>query len=534
LNYVKLAAAAICLQLALNTGQSQPSLSEDQMADRFDEAQRAFHSGQLDRATALYRDLLRLQPGLLEARMNLGLVYFTAGDYVNASTEMAHLLHQQPSLAPANAILGMSYLKLGSPLKAAVPLRRAVRLAPADRDAVLALAACEQALQNYREAAKQLRAVSMLEPNSELALFRLGHGYLGLSKQITEELTASRRAIPWIHRLKGDLAAARCLWNEAAEEYGSASAIEPSQSGLHDVLDYARSKQSDASNASCDSTTPIARAIGQSCSSGKQQDCATRVRSKGTPTASGHVALGKVLLRMGKDEAASEEFADALSLKKDDAESMYWLVRTYARLTEAAFAQLLAAFPDSARTHQLRAETFAVREAYSEAIEEYRAAIRLQPREIELYEELGNLYLLTRALPEARELLEAAAEGSPNARILHLLGRVYLELEQPDIAIPYLEKASNGSPELLEVHGDLGRAYFRTGKVQLAARELKQAAPIDRSGDLHYLLYQSCVALGETRLAAAALTQSRALRERTFATDRSKLTGTATRFPISK
>lgn len=533
MNYARLAAVAICLHVALDTGQTQPSKDENQIATRFDEAQRAFHSGQFETAIAIYRDLLRLQPGLLEARMNLGLVYFSAGDYVNASTEMTRLLQQQPSLAPANAILGMSYLKLGSPLKAAVPLRRAVRLVPADRDAVLALAACEQALQNYAEAAKQLRRASMLEPNPELRLFRLGHGYLGLSKQITEQLTASRRALPWIHRLKGDLAAARCLWNEAAEEYGKASAIEPSQSGLHDVIEYVRSRQSDPPNAPCDSATPIAEATGQICTSGKNEDCA-RLRPKQTQTTLEHLASGKGLLRMGKDDAASEEFAAALSLKKDDAESMYWLVRSYARLSEAVFAQLLAAFPDSARTHQLRAETFAVREAYPQAIEEYRAAIQLQPREIELYEELGSLYLLTRALSEARELLRAALEASPSVRIVHLLGRVYLELEQPDNAIPYLEKASHAAPEQLEVHADLGRAYFRTDRVQLAARELKQAVPIDRSGDLHYLLYQSYVALGETRLAGAALSQSRALRETTFTTDRSRLTGATTRPPGSK
>src|SRR5205085_12442500 len=150
-----------------------------------------------------------------------------------------------------------------------------------------------------------------------------------------------------------------------------------------------------------------------------------RLRSKGTLSAEQHVALGKTLLRMREDEPASDQFAAALSAKKDDLEATYWLARSYARLSDAVFTKLLGAFPDSVRTHQLRAETFAIREAYPEAIEEYRAAIRLLLQDTELYEELGRLYLLTHALPEARELLETAERLVPSARVYHLLGGLY-------------------------------------------------------------------------------------------------------------
>ena len=511
----------ICVQLAL---------SEDQIAAMFEEAQRAFHSGQFDRAIATYQDVLRIRPGLAEARVNLGLVYFSAGDYTSASTEMARVLQQQPSLGAANAILGMSYLKLGFAQKAAAPLRRAVRLAPADREAATALAECEVALHNYREAGRQFRAVFAMEQNRELALFQLGHSYLRLSKQLTEELSGDSHDFSWVHRLKGDLLAEQCLWTEAAKEYAAASELDPAQKGLSSELDYVRSRRGEPSG-SCGSNAAksqfdwMRKVVGRSCASGSDEECASQLQAKPLLSASEHVALGKVSLRIGNDEAASDEFAAALALKKDDAESRYWLIRSYARLSDAVFAELVGAFPDSVRTHQLRAETFAVRGAYTNAIEEYRTAIRLFPQELELYEELGGLYIATHAFTEAQELLDTALRRGPNARVCHLLGQVYLELEQPERAVAYLENASAMVPELPELHADLGKAYFRVGNMQLAARELKHAAPIDRSGDLHYLLYQSYVKLGEPRLAAAALAQSRSLREAAFTTDRKRLTG---------
>jgi len=521
----------------------QFALAEDQIAGLFDEAQRAFHSGQFDRAIATYKDVLRLRPGLAEARMNLGLVYFSAGDYTNASAEMARVLQQQPSLGPANAILGMSYLRLGSPEKAAAPLRRAVRLAPSDREAAIALAECEQAVHNYREAARQFRAVFAMEQNRELALFQLGHSYLGLSKQLTEQLSRASLFLSGVRRLKGDLLAEHCLWTEAADEYAAASELDPAQRGLISELDYVRSRRGEAI-VSCGSNQNIGaaerrfdllrEAAGRSCASGSDEECATHLQANRILSDFEHVALGRVLLRIEKDETASDEFAAALALKRDDAESRYWLIHSYARLSESVFAQLVASFPGSLRTHQLRAETFAVRGAYANAIEEYRTAIRLFPQEMELFEELGSLYLATHALAEARELLEGALPRGPNARVCHLLGQVYLELEQPESAVTYLEKASAIAPELPEVHADLGKAYFRTGNMQLAARELKQAAPIDRSGDLHYLLYQSYVKLGEPRLAAAALTQSRTLREAAFTTDRKRLAAAGGESPAAK
>jgi tetratricopeptide (TPR) repeat protein len=528
-----LVSLAVVLSLGLQAGQSgTPAASDAEITRRFEDAQSAFHAGELDRAITAYKDVLRLRPGLVEARMNLGLVYFSTGDYEHSSQEMVRVLEAKPSFAPATVILGVSYMKLGSPQRAVVPLRRAVHLTPSDREARAALAACDEAIQNYREAAEQFRALFALESDPELALFQLGRNYLALSKRVMERLVEQPRAASRIHRLKADLLTERSLWNDAEQEYRKAIALDPAQPGLTAALAYVMSRgkadgpaQQRGGTLSQDKDVLGKEAIGQACPSGTDRECAAHLRSKGVLSAAEQTVLGKALLRMEEYEAASDQFASALRLKADDTEAAYWLIRSYALLSEAVFAKLLAAFPDSARTHQLRAETLQVREAYPEAIEEYRAATRLRPRDAELYEALGGVYLMTRSFAEARDALETAERLSPTARILHLLGRVYMGLDQPNRAAPYLERAVQADPALLEAHADLGRTYLQTGKPELAARELRQAARLDRSGDLHYLLYQCYNALGESRLASEALIQSRALRKAAFAGDRTRLAG---------
>lgn len=516
------------LLVGLQLAQTTPRASDTEIAGEFEAAQRAFHAGQPDRAIAGYKEVLKFRPNLLEARMNLGLVYFSTGDYARASSEMTRVVEADPSLAAASAVLGLSYMKLGSPQRATAPLRRAVRLTPQDRDARAALAACAAELYNYREAAEQFRALFALEADQELALFQLGRNYLALSKDITERIARLSRAQPWMNRLKGDLLVKQSLWKEAEREYRKALLLDPEQPGLQVSLAYVLRNEERAPA----SVTVVPReAIGRGCLSRSDEDCEVYLRSKRALSSAEHLALGKALLRMGKDEPASDQFATVLSVQADNAEAAYWLIRTYAHLSEVLFEKLVAAFPDSGRTHQLRAETLQVREAYPDAIKEYRAAIGLQPRDTELYEELGGLYILTRSFDDARDLLDAAGRLHPSARIAHLLGQAYLGLDKPDQASVYLEKAVRSDPGLLEAHADLGRAYLKTGKAALAARELQQAARLDRSGDLHYLLYQCYSALGETHLASEALAQSRILRKAAFANDRAKLGGATDRGP---
>jgi tetratricopeptide (TPR) repeat protein len=227
---------------------------------------------------------------------------------------------------------------------------------------------------------------------------------------------------------------------------------------------------------------------------------------------------------LGQFESAADAFGAALAEEPQNAEAAYRLTRAYTALSDGCFAQLVMRFPDSWRTHQLRAEAYQLREADKDAIEEYKAAVRLRPDDFELHRALGELYLSKNSFEEARGELERALSLNPgDARGIYLMGRWYAGQAQPHKAIPYLERALQYEPSLLEARAVLGKAYLKTGQAAFAAPELERALVLDRYGDLHYVLYQAYRDLGKKDLAQTALAQSQKLRQKSVADDRAKV-----------
>jgi tetratricopeptide (TPR) repeat protein len=535
---------AVFLLLYAVCGQAAPpqAPSDEDVAARFRDGQEALRAGRIGPAVAAFEEVLRMRPDLMEARLNLGLAHFSGGEYGRAAAEMARVLESQSAHPAANLFLGLSYVKLGLPRKAVPPLRRAIRADGSNRQARSALAACHQALREYRGAAAQFRALFALERDPEAAWFELGRGYLELASQLSELMVWEYRTSSWAHRLAADLFAERSVWDEAEQEYRKTLEIDPAQPGLHAALASVLLRQGKGDEAAKRVARELDRggrhgeappvgeadlaalAIGPGCAARSDKDCAAYLRSKRALLPGERLLLGRALFRLGDYEHASDAFAAALEEKPGDVEALYWLIRAYTRLSDQCFTKLLTAYPDSPRTHQLKAESHRVRGAYDQAVEEYRKAIRERPDDPELYEAVGDLYLLTCSYAEARKALNIAERLDPsNPRIMYLLGRVYLGQEEPGKAVPYLERAVRHAPNLLEARAALGRLYLRAGKPAAAIPELQKAAPLDHYGDLHYLLYRCHIALGQKELAAAALARSRELRNSAFAGDRAKL-----------
>ena len=144
-------------------------------------------------------------------------------------------------------------------------------------------------------------------------------------------------------------------------------------------------------------------------------------------TSAGHLQLGRIYFTLQQYERAAEALAQVHGDKNANAEASYWLERTYQALGAESYAQLEGSFPDSWRTHQLRAEGFALRSDRDDAIKEYQAALHLRPNEAELHESLGEFYLDNQSDPEAQSELEKAAALDPSrTKTLYLLGRLYV------------------------------------------------------------------------------------------------------------
>jgi len=69
------------------------------------------------------------------------------------------------------------------------------------------------------------------------------------------------------------------------------------------------------------------------------------------------------------------------------------------------------------------------------------------------------------------------------------LGRIYVDLRQPDDALPYLQAVTKAMAGDASIHSALGRLYELKGDLQKAIAEYKKALTLDPSQNkLHYLL----------------------------------------------
>ena len=613
--------------------------SEQDIETSFRAGQTALRQGDFSRAVEEFKKVLALGPDLVEAEVNLGLAYQSLLDYETASRHLAHALRERPDLPSLNVIVGMDYLKLGSPEKAAPFLEHALKLDPSSRDAHDAMALYDLTQENFQGAVEQYRKVADLNPDKPGALFTIGHQYLDLAARLAYRGARLYPESPWGHRFLGDILLERARWEDAAQEYKKALAIEPRQSGLHTLLGEAwlhagkledaetefrhelqldsryerawlglanlqlakgqpldalasagavwqdspeflkahpefpaieltretaqvcvsslqdqpeapakhfllaalyaslkedalsdresQSFQRDLSKWQEDSrATPQAHHDANSCKLHRYSRCIASLQGAKPLTWSARLLLGKTYFTLQQYERASENLAQVHGDQNANAEASYWLEHTYQALGAEAYTQLEDSYPDSWRTHQLRAESLALRRDGDGAIKEFKAALKLAPDKAELHEALGEFYLDNRSDEDARsELEEAAAIDPSRTKTLYLLGRLYVLDNENEKAVPYLQRALQLQPNLNEASGMLGTAYVRMGQFAEAIPKLEKAAPLDHYGNIHYQLYVAYRKLGETELAQKALARSQDIRRSSLEHDQALIMG---------
>jgi tetratricopeptide (TPR) repeat protein len=615
--------------------QQRPPGDNQELIALFRAGQQNMQAGRFEQASEEFRQVLQLQPDLVEARVDLGLAYHALGDYARAVAELGQAARQRADLLPANLFLGISYLKLGSPEKAVPPLHRALAIEPSSREARRALASAELSEGEYGNAATQFRKLAASEADRAEAWFTLGQDYLTMAKQLIAQLSAQFHSSAWSYRLAGDILSERHLWNDAAFTYRKALLVEPAQPGLHSARGQALLRAGKAKEAESEFNAELSRnalearaliglaevrllegraqpatecmkkiwesqpevliqiaadfptvdlrpdlaarmaaalqngqpgpvqefllsalfrisgdadrahqerlrfensskALGShakadllspsACEHGQARLCSEFLSTQKHLPPRSLLRLGQALFLQGEDEAASDRLAAALAQSRNSPEAVYWLSRTYLRLAENCFNQLIASHPDSWRAHELKGEAFHIRQADAEAVGEYRLAEQLNSDDPKIHEALGEILLGQRSPREAQAELQKALQLDPTAaRSLYLMGRLCVDGREPAAAIPYLEAALRYDPTLMEAHSVLGKAYLKAGKPELAAAHLERSTRMDRYGDLHYLLYQAYRDQGKAALASQALARSQELRRKSAAEDQAKI-----------
>jgi tetratricopeptide (TPR) repeat protein len=160
------------------------------------------------------------------------------------------------------------------------------------------------------------------------------------------------------------------------------------------------------------------------------------------------------------------------------------------------YREILKLNAESAAADMLAGQAYDEMKNTSGAIEQFRAAVKADPKWPNVHFGLGYLLWTQNQFDEAAKEFQAELENvSDNAQAMTYLADCKVQLGQMSEALPFAEKAVKLDPRIAKAHMDLGIIYQDQGRQQDALRELAIAVKLmPRDSNIHWRLarlYQS-------------------------------------------
>ena len=241
---------SVCVALLPLGGPRVAGAQDSNLEELFRQAQAASAAKDYARAETLYRRILRADPTLLPARVNLGLACYWQHKNREAVTEFQKALRVSPKEFSALLFSGLAYLDLGEYDRAQVQLQAAARVQDMDPLLFWALGSLAMIHGDANAAVPLLERSLALDANNVRAVWLLGQAYARLAYRRGEKpivpadyASLTAQTLRWIeerqpdsallHVFKGDVLVARKLTSEALEEYQKALEIDPHWPDIH-------------------------------------------------------------------------------------------------------------------------------------------------------------------------------------------------------------------------------------------------------------------------------------------------------------
>ncbi len=241
-------------------------------------------------------------------------------------------------------------------------------------------------------------------------------------------------------------------------------------------------------------------------------EAAFRELAKGFPESRAFLlttaAVRRKQQRLKAAEALEEQARTRPALARADALAKE--IETFNDGARRAFTQL-GALPDNPQIHKIKAETLRAQGKHLEAVEEWRAALRFDPRDRETERELAaSLYAGGQYL-DALNTLERLLVHEPDSPVLYFLkGDCLLQQGQAEEAIAPLLKAVS----IVPARASLGRALLAVGRGAEAVPHLEAVVgELDTDGALYFQLSRAYTAAGAAEKAKTALAESQKRRQ---------------------
>ena len=230
----------------------------------------------------------------------------------------------------------------------------------------------------------------------------------------------------------------------------------------------------------------------------------------------GWVMLARAHMAQGRLDAAYQSFLRALRANPKDPDALYYMSRLCLALSQGQFERLYAMAPNSARVHQLLAESHKARQDLAKAEEEYLAALRADPQLVEVLNALGDMKRGQFKFDEAIACYQQASAIQPrDYDSAYGLGAAYIYRQEPERAIEHLQRALSIDPSSAPARLALGDALLRSGRAAEAVSALRAAVGLNpEMRQAFVLLARAHNRLGQKEEASQALARAQELQKK--------------------
>lgn len=168
------------------------------------------------------------------------------------------------------------------------------------------------------------------------------------------------------------------------------------------------------------------------------------------------------------------------------------------------YREILLLNAESAEADMLAGEALDEMKNTAGAIEQFRAAVKADPREPNVHFGLGYLLWTQNQFDEAAREFEAELVNVPdNAQALAFLADSYMQTGRSEKAMPLIENALKIDPDIERAHLDLGILYADAGRLEEAVREFQEAAKLaPADANPHWRLARLYQSMGKKEEAA--------------------------------
>jgi tetratricopeptide (TPR) repeat protein len=183
-------------------------------------------------------------------------------------------------------------------------------------------------------------------------------------------------------------------------------------------------------------------------------------------------------------------------LAPDDPDVLYIAYRTHSALAARALSTLAKVGPNSARLHEVLAESHASDSDFVGAISEYEKALAIDSTLPGVHFELGEAILRNKSDEDSRARAEqqfaaALVENPYDAHSEYELGEIAFLGSRWQEALQHYSRATQLQPTLVDAQVALGKVLAQLGQPEEALKHLLEAVRLDPdNASAHYRLSQ--------------------------------------------